>query len=110
MSSNTLPHPGYRPDIDGLRAVAVLSVLTYHAFPNAFKGGFAGVDVLAYLSPIGALCRPDESCLARLPQPGPYNLTAVDYGHLSPEGSRWLAQTLLRPWLFALFSNQSPSR
>ena len=33
-------HPTYRPDIDGLRAVAVLSVVTYHAFPSLLPGGF----------------------------------------------------------------------
>jgi len=38
-----LSHPKYRPDIDGLRAVAVISVVAYHAFPNVIKGGFIGV-------------------------------------------------------------------
>lgn len=60
-------------------------------------------DGITYLSPIEALCQPDQGCLARLPLPGPYNLTAVDYGHLSPDGSRWLAQTLFRPKINALF-------
>lgn len=40
-----LSHPKYRPDIDGLRALAVLAVVTFHAFPDWVRGGFIGVDV-----------------------------------------------------------------
>jgi len=43
-------HPVYRPDIDGLRAVAILSVLIFHAFPSMLTGGFVGVDVFFVIS------------------------------------------------------------
>ena len=43
-------HPNYRPDIDGLRALAILPVVGFHAFPNWFPGGFVGVDVFFVIS------------------------------------------------------------
>lgn len=49
-SQPQLVHPKYRPDIDGLRAVAVLSVVGFHAFPNLVRGGFVGVDVFFVIS------------------------------------------------------------
>lgn len=45
-----LTHPKYRPDIDGLRAIAVLSVIGFHAFPSWVKGGFVGVDIFFVIS------------------------------------------------------------
>ena len=40
----------YRADIDGLRSVAIISVVLYHVFPQQIPGGFLGVDVFFVIS------------------------------------------------------------
>jgi peptidoglycan/LPS O-acetylase OafA/YrhL len=44
------PQKGFRPDIEGLRAVAVLAVVLFHAGVPGVDGGFVGVDVFFVIS------------------------------------------------------------
>lgn len=50
MDSGSNRKISYRRDIDGLRAIAVLSVLAFHIAPAKFKGGFVGVDIFFVIS------------------------------------------------------------
>ncbi|WP_162501568.1 acyltransferase family protein [Methylobacterium crusticola] len=50
VSSGRVLGDAYRPDIDGLRCVAVIAVVGFHAFPLWLKGGFIGVDIFFVIS------------------------------------------------------------
>lgn len=53
MTVNAAPaaaRPAYRPEIDGLRALAILPVLFFHYHVPPFRGGFVGVDVFFVIS------------------------------------------------------------
>jgi peptidoglycan/LPS O-acetylase OafA/YrhL len=43
-------HPTYRPDIDGLRGIAVIAIVAFHASPHNLRGGFVGVDIFFVIS------------------------------------------------------------
>jgi peptidoglycan/LPS O-acetylase OafA/YrhL len=49
-ATTVVEHANYRADVDGLRAVAILSVIVFHAWPDALPGGFVGVDVFFVIS------------------------------------------------------------
>jgi peptidoglycan/LPS O-acetylase OafA/YrhL len=50
MQNNLINGNKYRRDIDGLRAIAVISVVGFHFFPNWIFGGYIGVDIFFVIS------------------------------------------------------------
>ena len=49
-TGSSLHREKYRPDIDGIRAIAIISVVVCHAFPELLPGGFVGVDIFFVIS------------------------------------------------------------
>ncbi len=50
MSLSNLPVTALRPDIQGLRAIAVLAVVVFHILPYTLTGGYLGVDMFFVIS------------------------------------------------------------
>lgn len=44
------PSAFYRPEIDGLRGIAIIAVVLFHAFPKLLRGGYVGVDIFLVIS------------------------------------------------------------
>ena len=88
---------GVRPDIEGLRAIAVAVVLAYHTGVGVFSGGFAGVDVFFVIS--GFLIT--SLLLRELTRSGTVSITAF-YARrarrLLPAASLVILVTLLLGW------------
>jgi peptidoglycan/LPS O-acetylase OafA/YrhL len=49
-NSSVSPVTSYRPDIDGLRSIAVLGVVFFHVGIGQFAGGYVGVDIFLVIS------------------------------------------------------------
>ncbi|QIG44796.1 acyltransferase [Nocardioides anomalus] len=96
----------HRLDIQALRAVAVLGVVTYHLFPGALPGGFVGVDVFfvisGFLITSHLLSRPPQRladfgrfwsrrALRLLPPVGAVILTTLGGGILFMSPGQWKA-------------------
>jgi peptidoglycan/LPS O-acetylase OafA/YrhL len=45
-----MKNEGYRPDIDGLRGIAVFAVIAGHFWPHVFPSAYLGVDVFFVIS------------------------------------------------------------
>jgi peptidoglycan/LPS O-acetylase OafA/YrhL len=88
----------YRPDIDGLRALAIISVVIFHAFPRSLKGGFVGVDVFFVIS--GYLI---SGIIFRSLQRGEFNFTEF-YAHRIKRIFPALSFVLLACYTFGWFS------
>ncbi len=91
-------HPTYRPDIDGLRAIAILSVVLFHAFPSALRGGFTGVDIFFVIS--GFLI---SSIIFRSLQHGSFSFTEF-YAHRIKRIFPALVVVLVASYAFGWFA------
>jgi len=95
-------HPAYRPDIDGIRAIAIGSVMLFHAGIPGMSGGFAGVDVFFVIS--GFLI---ASQILREIDAGTFSMTGFwtrRTRRIVPAMATMMAATLAAGW-FAMFAS-----
>ncbi len=104
---SSVDRPGFRSDLEGLRGIAILLVVLFHAGITAFAGGFVGVDVFFVLSGFfvtGLLAR-------EATETGTVDVSAF-YGRralrLLPALLVVLATTLLVVWLFYAPIDRAP--
>ena len=116
-AAGTLPRQGFRPELQALRAIAVVVVIGFHAAPGLVPGGFVGVDVFFVLSGflMGSLLLREWQQTGRIRVgafwarrarrllPGALLLltvTAVAVGTLAPLGLRggWLREVAGSAW------------
>ncbi len=58
----------------------------------------AGLPGVTYLSALEHLCR-EDGCLAQVPDEDALDLMVMDFGHLTPKGSRHVGRAVLKPYL-----------
>ncbi|MBL8564940.1 MAG: acyltransferase [Hyphomicrobiaceae bacterium] len=90
----------YLPHVDGLRAIAILLVVVYHAWPSVLSGGFVGVDVFFVIS--GFLIT--RLMLAEM-QAGTFSILAFfarRIRRLLPAAAVMIATVLAAGWLILL--------
>ncbi|MET0419241.1 MAG: acyltransferase family protein, partial [Actinoplanes sp.] len=93
------PHLGFRPDIEGLRAVAVVLVVLSHAGIGMFAGGYVGVDVFFVISGflITSLLLREVTKTGKISLPRFYARRAI---RLLPVSAVVLVATLAASWLW----------
>ncbi|MFG1990432.1 acyltransferase family protein [Actinoplanes sp. NPDC048988] len=92
-------HIGFRPDIEGLRAIAVTLVVLSHAGLSTFAGGYVGVDVFFVISGflITTLLLKELNRTGKISLPGFYARRAV---RLLPVSTVVVVATIVAAWLF----------
>ncbi len=95
----TGPHIGFRPDIEGLRAIAVVLVVLSHAGISTFAGGYVGVDVFFVISGflITTLLLKELGKTGTISLPGFYARRAI---RLLPVSTVVLVTTVVAAWLW----------
>ena len=109
----TGPFPLWRPSLPRVVAEHYMANATAYISTGVDQDSFTadrevaaalrGVGSVTYVSLLQRLCR-ENACLARVPGEGDLDLMVLDYGHLTPKGSRYVGRTVFKPYLDRLFA------